>query len=338
MTNTKLFSIFSSFTLLSFVALSGCAADTSADPESQSDSEEEVAESEDALTGADNNGYMIVTRRDFRRCISPLCGGYFVKRVNDAKTTCADGSKQAECYVSEIQLSGIGLSAREEEEFRAAVTSGKALIKARTYKHKFGGVTLGKLKANEGWKGVTGSAADGTTYRAADNGIRCITAPCPSTTAYGLNTAEDHNVVKSILDNTAIKASAEDLNRAYAAIGTKEGLLVNGGIAIPKCVPGSNCGPMIIASEFYFKVVRREGKSCGGMVLNPLPCNADQFCQWKAGDICGAADAPGTCQYKPEVCNKLFAPVCGCDGNTYGNACMANAAGMSVSTNGACSK
>lgn len=338
MMNIKLFPVFSSLALVSFVALGGCSAETAADSETQNDAEEEVAESEDALTGAGNNGYMIVTRRDMRRCIAPLCGGFYVKRVNDAKTTCADGSKQAECYVSEIQLSGIGLSEREEQEFRALVESGKAVIKARTYKHKFGSTTLGKLKANEGWRGATGSVADGTTYRAADNGIRCIKAPCPSTTAYGLNTAEDHNVVKTLLENTANKASQEDLDAAYRAIGTKNGVLVNGGIAIPKCIPGSNCGPMLIASEFYLKVVRREGKSCGGHVIDPQPCNAGQFCNWAPADICGAADAPGKCAYKPEICNKLFAPVCGCDGNTYGNACMANAAGTSAAKSGACSK
>ena len=78
---------------------------------------------------------------------------------------------------------------REESEFRGAVESGKALIKARTYKKKFNGRPYGVLKASEGWLGATGSTPDGTFYRVADNGIRCITAPCPSTTAYGLNGA-----------------------------------------------------------------------------------------------------------------------------------------------------
>lgn len=52
--------------------------------------------------------------------------------------------------------------------------------------------------------------------------------------------------------------------------------------------------------------------------------------------ICGAADAMGTCKPKPEVCADVFAPVCGCDGKTYRNACSASSAGSSVAKNGEC--
>ena len=30
-------------------------------------------------------------REDMRRCMSPLCGGYFVKRVNQSRTRCGNG-------------------------------------------------------------------------------------------------------------------------------------------------------------------------------------------------------------------------------------------------------
>lgn len=329
-------SLFFSLLLCSAVGVAGCAADTSSDGTSD-DATEEVAESEDALTGAPSNfGYFVVTRHDMRKCISPICGGFFVKRVNQATTTCADGSKQAECYVSAIGLSGIGLSAREESELRGAVETGKALMKARMYKSKFNGLTLGTLKATEGWLGATGSTPDGTFYRVADNGIRCIKAPCPSTTAYGLNGADDHNLIKVNFASTATPADQDALDRAAAALGTKEGVMIAGGIALPKCLPNANCGPFATASEFYLRVTHSEGKGCGGR--GGATCAAGQFCMWTPANICGAFDAGGTCSYKPQVCPQVYMPVCGCDGQTHSNACMANAAGTSVSSTGACAK
>ena len=38
------------------------------------------------------------------------------------------------------------------------------------------------------------------------------------------------------------------------------------------------------------------------------------------------------------VCTKQFDPVCGCNNKTYGNACEAEAAGITVFTKGECVK
>jgi Kazal-type serine protease inhibitor domain len=328
---TALFPLF----LLS-VTFAGAACTAQTDDATDED-EVAVDEAEAAVSGAPSNfGYFQITRPDFRKCAKPLCGGFFVKRVNDATTLCADGTRQADCYVSSIELNGVGLSQREEAEFRTALESGKGLIKARTYKKKWNGHSLGVLKGNEAWLGATGSAADGTFYRTADNGIRCITAPCPSTTAYKLNAgaSESYNVIAVHLENTANPADDVALNAAQNALGTTEGILIAGGVALPKCLPGSNCGPFVSASEFYLRVTRREGKGCGSW--SGLGCNLGQFCSWAPEDICGAADAPGKCAYKPQACAQYYSPVCGCDGNTYGNACSAASAGVSVVSTGEC--
>ncbi len=332
----NLVSLAASLSLVTLAMLSGCAADTSSEA-SVDDASELADSSEDAITGSPSNfGYFVVTRQDTRKCASPMCGGYFVKRVNQAATRCADGTLQPDCYEGTIELKNVGLSQREEDDLRASLLGGHAVIKALQYKKKTNGQTIGTLKANEGWVGATGSAANGSFYRAADNGLRCVKAPCPSTTAFQLNGHEDHNIIKASLESTATPASQDLLDRAGQALGTTEGVIIAGSIALPKCLPNSNCGPMILAQEFFLRVTPREGKGCGGRGTSS--CNVGQFCQWQPAGICGAADAGGLCQYTPDFCPQVFKQVCGCDGKSYGNSCFAAHAGMSVVSDGPCTK
>lgn len=75
-------------------------------------------------------------------------------------------------------------------------------------------------------------------------------------------------------------------------------------------------------------------QACGSRGLGP--CAEGSYCAFDAAADCGRSDAPGVCQPRPEACIALYDPVCGCDGQTYGNACSAASAGVSVATAGEC--
>src|SRR6185503_1861890 len=63
-----------------------------------------------------------------------------------------------------------------------------------------------------------------------------------------------------------------------------------------------------------------EGLPCSSNV----DCGRRSYCKSPDGQ-CGGS---GTCETRPKACTQTHAPVCGCDDNTYANACLAASAGL----------
>lgn len=75
------------------------------------------------------------------------------------------------------------------------------------------------------------------------------------------------------------------------------------------------------------------GGVCG--TIAGWTCPEGQYCDLGIGR-CGTAGAPGACESKPGACTADYRPVCGCDGETYSNACNAAMSGISIDHSGEC--
>ena len=77
------------------------------------------------------------------------------------------------------------------------------------------------------------------------------------------------------------------------------------------------------------------GGMCGGIA--GIKCGSEgDYCAMEPGACKNIADAAGVCKPRPEMCTMDYRPVCGCDGQTYPNACGAAAEGVSVAYEGVC--
>ena len=77
------------------------------------------------------------------------------------------------------------------------------------------------------------------------------------------------------------------------------------------------------------------GGMCGGIA--GFQCaDENAYCKYETGVCREIADGAGVCAIRPEVCTMQYDPVCGCDDNTYSNACVAASNGVSVAYQGEC--
>lgn len=322
-----------SFSALVLVAsAAACSAANEPPPPAPSPSES-IGETAEEVAG-DTFTYYIVTRQDLRKCMYPMCGGWFVKRVNRALTRCADGKWAKDCHVADLDLAALGVSEETASEYRnGSFGTGHGLVRGTLKKVGMADT----LVASEAWVGAADSEPVGTTYRVTSSGIQCITYPCPIFEEAKLNDYSHRKIHD--LDLFVPGATDAEIDAGYQYVGAK-GALVSGKHAMFWGPAGM--GRVLIASEFYLPLTDAKGAYCA---TTTLPGSSPTFYAKNFGSEQEAWDYlstyfpngensqvwEGACD-EPKACIKIFKPVCGVikdgDPNTYGNSCEFEAAVM----------
>ena len=282
-----------------------------------------------------SSNYYIVTRLDPRMCPAPICGGYFVKEVNKPKTKCADGTWQRDCHAGQLDAFALGWSSDALASFSEQFGQRHALVRGKLRQIELDSLKADTLVVEEGWLGQALSKPIGTFFGAKATGIVCITFPCPSILERKLNFRTKRLLVE--IDLAASGASGEQVETGYKALSWPVGILAVGEHQMITDPAGRAL--KLVTSEFYLPVAAKnppDGQVCGG--IQGLGCPRGQFCDIDIPNACGGVDLSGICRIPPQVCPEIYAPVCGCDGVTYGNDCERQAARIQLDHPGECLK
>jgi hypothetical protein len=170
---------------------------------------------------------------DLRKCAAPICGGYFFQRLNRTTTKCVDGSYHASCYAPTLDWSKTTLGDAQQQKLvdaanQDAMSEGTyGIVRGYFASQNYGTANLGRFVVTEAWVGENPDAvSDGVFVKVADNGIRCITAPCPSLTERALNTSRSANV--SDIDWTVGGFSDREIQGFSDDFYTAHGTIISG--------------------------------------------------------------------------------------------------------------
>jgi hypothetical protein len=213
------------FASLTSILTSACATSEPADELAG----ETTADGEDGKGDAAAAFQFLNVIPDTRACSlnsGPDCGtGFFVSRANRSSMRCGFTTLQSQCKVFEIDWTGTAMPASVAKGYEDALRSGKPLLVRGDLvpAPDDSGV---HLAVTEIWVASQPEWVEGVFTLVKDNGIRCITAPCPSLTEQKLNSNLSANITG--VDFEPSGASQEQIDLAQNAMFGGDGVVVVG--------------------------------------------------------------------------------------------------------------
>jgi uncharacterized protein DUF6748 len=215
------------------LALVACSSSSPHDELAGETAADDAADDGKADAAVDGAYTYFEIKADLRKCASPVCGGFFVDRVNRSSTKCVDGTYADACYAPELDLSEADVPDTTMDKLvsaanASALATGPSVIVrgrfART--NSTPRPELGRFVVTEVWLAQTDTPASGVFVRARDAGVRCIAAPCASTLEKGLN--ESRSAMIADIDFTDAQLSDRLLETVTNDLFTDHGIIFAG--------------------------------------------------------------------------------------------------------------
>jgi len=183
-------------------ALASCSSAAAAPAPSASASIDPAAPDGTATSATAAASTYFSIRADPRRCAYPMCGGWFLSRVNSATTQCHDGRIATSCYTPVLDWTNSGLddaqqAALNEASHHAAGSPGVYAIVVGQFARTNTTTpdpTLGRFVIREAWVSEGDGVSSGAFVKVQDNGRRCFAAPCPNLTETTLNASQTTDI------------------------------------------------------------------------------------------------------------------------------------------------
>jgi hypothetical protein len=214
--------------LLSLSLIPACSS--SSDDELAGEADEGADGKADSPRGAYT--YFALTA-DVRACSPPTCGGFHIQRLNASTTACHDGSRSASCYTPELDFSKSGLFEPQRDALRAAAGKGAssegvfAIVRGRfAATNTTTAPELGRFVVTEGWVARGDGVAEGVFAKIFNNGVYCVTTPCPDRTEKALNSSRSAAIAE--LDFSAGNFEPSSVIRLSADTSKDSGIIVAG--------------------------------------------------------------------------------------------------------------